>query len=279
MTHMSNFSLADTLRAQLEASRNQLKLAAAEEEAPKKDARAEKKEETKEEKKDDKKEKVSEARMLAAGLMGLAEKLASGEAALGGKTIAVVAPVKGRQNYDTGSARAKVDTSGARETPVDASGAATAMKTSPSPNLPAYPDRDPLKTASARTVLKKLAEAPLGGWTGTSPSGQGITPPSDSNGGNDVRRFLENNEAPVRMTQKDTIAPQKRMLAKVVKEPALNQATDPVLKNNLAHAGAAGTKLASMSALVESVAADPNHPRHAAVMAKVAEIRARRSAN
>lgn len=106
-------------------------------------------------------------------------------------------------------------------------------------------DNQKVKKSSAEYILGKIAETIGGGMTLDSPSGQGVTPPSDAAGGNNVRSILESNQAVINMKKIDGKGPQKRMLSEVLSEPAWSKGTDSKVHENLQNASKGGVKIAS----------------------------------
>lgn len=111
-------------------------------------------------------------------------------------------------------------------------------------------------SANVDYILNKMAESSQGGMTLDSKSGEGPKPPSDSSGGNDVRKYLESSEAAVNMKKVDGKKIAKRSLADVLSEPAMSKAHDSKVHENLSNASKGGVKIAQAKALLQKIAAE-----------------------
>lgn len=116
------------------------------------------------------------------------------------------------------------------------------------------------KKSSVSYILDKLAEGEqerrMGGMTLDSKSGDGPKPPSGSKGGNNARSMIESNKAATDAKKVQTKAPQKKMMAEVLTEPALSKAHDSKVQDNLRNAAKGGVKIAASRELLKKIAAE-----------------------
>lgn len=119
-----------------------------------------------------------------------------------------------------------------------------------------YAGHQTKKSSAVESILSKIAEATQGGMQLSSASGQGPKPPSDSKGGNEARKALESNEAATNMKKIDGKAPQKKMMAPLLKEPSQTKSTDSKLQDNLRNTSKAGVKIAEARRDLVKIAAE-----------------------
>jgi hypothetical protein len=121
-------------------------------------------------------------------------------------------------------------------------------------------EEQPAKTdgeKAAEEMLSKLskdADVTSGAMRLDSKSGEGPKPPTGAGGGNSARSHIESNQAAINMTKREAKAPQKRMLAAVLTEPAQSVAHDSKVQDNLRNANSAGVKIAASKALLAKIA-------------------------
>jgi hypothetical protein len=129
-------------------------------------------------------------------------------------------------------------------------------------------------------ILDKIAETRQGGESpGEFASGSGPKPAIDGKGGNNVRKHLETNEGVINLTKREAKAPQRRMLAEVLDEPALSRSTDSKVHENLRNASKGGVKIAAAKSFLQKIAEDPNDPRHAKLKAALEKKRAEKKSD
>lgn len=100
-------------------------------------------------------------------------------------------------------------------------------------------------------ILDKIAntEKQMGGMTLDSKSGEGPKPPS-----NPGRELIASNSAVVNAKKVQAKAPQKKLMSQVLTEPALSQAHDSKVHENLRNATKGGVKIAAARELLKKVA-------------------------
>jgi len=127
------------------------------------------------------------------------------------------------------------------------------------------------KSSAVQFILGKIAESAQGGLTQDSPSETGPKPAKTTHGGNSARKHIASIQAAIDMKKVDGKAPQKRMLAEVLTEPAMSKARDSKVHENLRNATAGGVKIAAAKAVLAKIAADPSDPRHESLKAAIAK--------
>lgn len=115
------------------------------------------------------------------------------------------------------------------------------------------------KSAALSFILDKVSsfgaqEKKMGGETLDSAAEQGPKPASGPSGGNNARSHISSAQAAINMKKVEGKAPQKKMLAEVLTEPALSKAHDSKVQENLRNASKGGVKIAAAKQLLQKIA-------------------------
>lgn len=115
------------------------------------------------------------------------------------------------------------------------------------------------KSAALSFILDKVSsfgaqEKKMGGETLDSAAEQGPKPAAGPAGGNNARSHISSAKAAIDMKKVEGKAPQKKMLAEVLTEPALSKAHDSKVQENLRNASKGGVKIAAAKQLLQKIA-------------------------